>query len=78
MWSNARRFAAGVVVGMLLVTLVRGLPAMAQGPGNVQDLALHFYPSTLDPAKGDRGWPRGPLSSGGQPASSRGGIGTVD
>ncbi len=52
---DARRIVAVVVVGILAVTVVRGLPAIAQGRGNVLGLALHFYPSTLDPAIGVAG-----------------------
>src|SRR5437016_6461382 len=51
----ARRTGAIVVVAILAVTVGRGLPAMAQGRGNILTLALHFYPSTLDPAIGVAG-----------------------
>src|SRR2546429_6544978 len=56
----ARRTGAIVVVGILAVTVGRGWPAMAQGRGNILTLALHFYPSTLDPAIGVAGPPHPP------------------
>ena len=51
----ARRIGAIVLVGILAITVGRGWPAMAQGRGNILTLALHFYPSTLDPAIGVAG-----------------------
>ncbi len=55
MRTDARRVIAVAVAGILAVTLVHGLPALAQRQGNVLGLALHFYPSTLDPAVGVAG-----------------------
>jgi peptide/nickel transport system substrate-binding protein len=55
MRTDARRMIAVAVTGILAVTLVHGLPVLAQRQGNVLGLALHFYPSTLDPAVGVAG-----------------------
>jgi len=43
------------VVGTLAGTLLQGRPVAAQSRGNVLAVAMHFYPSTFDPAIGVAG-----------------------
>lgn len=43
------------MVGTLAGALLRGRPAAAQNRGNVLAVAMHFYPSTFDPAIGVAG-----------------------
>ncbi len=49
---RVKRALTLAVVGVLALTLVRGLSAVAQTRGNVLALALHSYPNTFDPAIG--------------------------
>jgi peptide/nickel transport system substrate-binding protein len=43
------------IVGTLAGTLLQGRPVAAQSRGNVLGVAMHFYPSTFDPAIGVAG-----------------------
>ena len=44
-----------MILGMLSATLGGGPPAGAQSRGNILGVAMHFYPSTFDPAIGVAG-----------------------
>src|SRR5262249_16957603 len=55
MRTDARRGEPGAGAGSLAASVVQGRPALAQRQGKVLGLALHFYPSTLDPAVGVAG-----------------------
>lgn len=50
-----RWLVALAIIGILSITLTGGPPAGAQSRGNILGVAMHFYPSTFDPAIGVAG-----------------------